>query len=70
MVMKAKPLYIKWAKEWLRDLANDAQEQEDIDDFLDNATNTMILSKVNRLWDGGLDEFLRACREDERAGCK
>tara|TARA_R110000822_G_scaffold123061_1_gene257393 strand:- start:112 stop:345 length:234 start_codon:yes stop_codon:yes gene_type:complete len=62
----AKPLYIKQAKEWLRDLAGDFQEQEDIDDFLDNATDAMVLRKTDRLWDGGWVEFERTARLDEK----
>lgn len=68
--IKTKALYVKWAKDWLRDLASDSLEQEDIDDFLDNSPDDAILTKVDQLWDGGLSDFLRTCREDEEAGCK
>ena len=68
--IKTKALYVKWAKDWLRDLASDSQEQEDIDDFLDNSPDDAILTKVDQLWDGGLPDFLRTCRKDEEAGCK
>lgn len=61
-----KPLYITWAKEWLADLAGDFQEQEDIDDFLDNATDAMVLRETDRLWDGGWVEFERTARLDEK----
>ena len=64
------PLFIKWAKDWLGDLAGDAQEQEDIDDFLDNATDGMIVRRVDILWDGGWVDFERTAHADKKAGCK
>ena len=66
------PLFIKWAKDWLSDLAVNMQDQEDIDDFLDNATDSMVISQTDRLWDGGWVEFERTARLDEKAqkNCK
>jgi len=61
------PFVIKWAKEWLMELGSDAQEQEDIADFVDNSTDTMIIRKADQLWDGGWVDMERTARGDEKA---
>tara|TARA_R110000782_G_scaffold5069_1_gene17744 strand:+ start:785 stop:1192 length:408 start_codon:yes stop_codon:yes gene_type:complete len=61
------PFVIKWAKEWLMELGSDAQEQEDIADFVDNATDAMIIRETDRLWDGGWVDHERTARLDEKA---
>ena len=61
------PFVIKWAKEWLMELGSDAQEQEDIADFVDNSTDTMIIRKADQLWNGGWVDMERTARGDEKA---
>jgi len=59
--MKYTPDQIRSAKEWLLDCITNSHELEDFMDWLDNVPDETIVSKVDKMYDGGWKGFCLAC---------
>ena len=56
--MEKQPDPIQSAKDWILDCANSSKEEEDIKEWLEDASDDKVKKYVNRTFDGGWNGFL------------
>lgn len=56
--MEKQPDPIQAAKDWILDCANSSEEEEDIKEWLEDASDDKVKKYVNRTFDGGWNGFL------------